>query len=497
MADSLYELLVPHLESSHLTKPLPSFDDPVTAKYLDRVYTLPLSSLTTTEPQAITQASHSTLLSIQSLSLRSSAEIVASSDHLSNVREILPFLANEAQKLRDEIPTLDKRTATFSSQYSRHQENEALDKRKRALLMERNADRLSDILDLPKLLSSSISSSAAHGSSGTGSYTSTLDLYSHIKRLYLLYQDSPLINTIYRQTENAMQDLISNLISSLRAPNIKLAAGMRTIGWLRRVVPDLENDFTSTTNQEGLLGYLFLVCRLSTLVSTLSALEPLRLLADQETENRLRNDPHTLKRSKPNSSASDWQGGQQTERYLKRFIEIFREQSFAIISTYRSVFPAAPDAASGEDLNPKFKTLGLKTNHLTPKEPSAEDLLTMTPSALSSFPLHLVSMLSNTLRQYLPNVRDRSSRESLFTQILYCAGSLGRLGGDFSLLVASFSAYGNDGEEGTEDEDEDEEGEWMEIMKKHRELAGRLEALASSGGAGKSLEKGGLATRKK
>ncbi|KAL9034130.1 MAG: hypothetical protein Q9214_007185, partial [Letrouitia sp. 1 TL-2023] len=82
-----------------------------------------------------------------------------------------------------------------------------------------------------------------------------------------------------------------------------------------------------------------------------------------------------------------------------------------------------------------------------------------------------------TLRQYLPNVRDRSSRESLFTQILYCAGSLGRLGGDFSLLVASFSSYDNDEEDGMEDEDED--GEWMEIMKKHRELAGRLEALAS------------------
>lgn len=44
-----------------------------------------------------------------------------------------------------------------------------------------------------------------------------------------------------------------------------------------------------------------------------------------------------------------------------------------------------------------------------------------------------------------------------------------------------------------DDEDEDQdEGEWVEVMRKHRVLAGRLEAMASgSGGGGKVAEKGG------
>jgi hypothetical protein len=34
--------------------------------------------------------------------------------------------------------------------------------------------------------------------------------------------------------------------------------------------------------------------------------------------------------------------GQQTDRYLKRYIEIFREQSFAIVSLYKNIFNSEP-----------------------------------------------------------------------------------------------------------------------------------------------------------
>jgi hypothetical protein len=75
------------------------------------------------------------------------------------------------------------------------------------------------------------------------------------------------------------------------------------------------------------------------------------------------------------------------------------------------------------------------------------------------------------LRKYLPNVRDKSSRDSLLTQVLYCAGSLGRLGGDFSMILAFLN----------EEEDEGEEnGEWVEVIRKHRVLAGRLELMVGA-----------------
>ncbi|KAL8793029.1 MAG: hypothetical protein Q9195_004340 [Heterodermia aff. obscurata] len=492
MADPLFELLLPYFDPPS-PRSVPDVRNPVTAKYLNRLSTLPLSSLTTTEPQSLAQNSHTTLLSLQSLSARSNAAIVASADHLAQLSDVLPDLINDARNLQNDIPKLDEQTVAFSAKYSRSAENEVLDRRKKALLMARNVDRLSDILDLPTLLSSAIASSTAQGSSTAMNYGSALDLYSHIKRLHLLYQDSELVNSIYKQTEEAMQEMTSSLIASLRSQNIKLAAAMRTIGWLRRVAPELDSGTglqSPGASREGTLGALFLVCRLATLVSMLSALEPLRDLADQETVLRERNKSND---AKPRDA---WSGGQQTERYLKRYVEIFREQSFAIISMYKSIFPSGEGAAA-EDIGPKFKSLELKsTSQHTSSVPTDDPLLPL-PSALSTFPLHLVDLLANTLKQYLPNVRDKSSRESLLTQVLYCAGSLGRLGGDFTLILTSL--VGDDEDDEDEDEEKDKskkesgeqealgEGEagyeWVDVMKKHRELASRLELLASGVGA--------------
>ena len=66
---------------------------------------------------------------------------------------------------------------------------------------------------------------------------------------------------------------------------------------------------------------------------------------------------------------------------------------------------------------------------------------------------------------YLPVVRDQASRDSLLTQVLYCAGSLGRLGGDFGLFLATLDVGG------------EAEEEWVEVVKRHRALAGRLESM--------------------
>ena len=56
------------------------------------------------------------------------------------------------------------------------------------------------------------------------------------------------------------------------------------------------------------------------------------------------------------------------------------------------------------------------------------------------------------------------------------------MGGDFSLLLAELGE-GSDEEEGNGDDG----AEWVEVMRKHRVLAGKLESLASgAGGRGTS-----------
>ena len=228
------------------------------------------------------------------------------------------------------------------------------------------------------------------------------------------------------------------------------------------------------------------------------ALSPLRDLADQETSTRrstansnaLSFTDNTTARPTPtrkqSSSAYNPLQGQQTERYLKRYIEIFREQSFATISMYRNIFPE-------EETHPTSSA----------NDTALSSLLSL-PSALDSFPLHFVSLLTETLKRYLPNITDPTARESLLMQVLYAASSLGRLGADFSLMIAlldedeedeadveSEQVAGNEqgenadnSDQGGEAEQESQdapvvEPEWVAMIKKHRVQAARLEALAA------------------
>jgi len=447
MADSLLELLAPHLDT-------PPTHDATTAQYLNRLSTLSLQSLQDTEPQSLAQASQSTLLSLQALSNRSHRAFITSADNLSTLRSSIPQLTREAQQVRDALPKLDEEAVSFSTKYSKITDNPALERRKKAMQLARNVDRLSDILELPSLLSTAVSAASANSGAGAASttYTSALDLHAHIKRLQTLYPDSPLIQGVVAQAEDAMKDMTTNLIAGLRAQNLRLAAGMRTVGWLRRVAPDLEalQSEGAPGTGEGALGAIFLICRLAHLVSTLEALDPLRELADQETHRRING----------KDKSENWSDGQQTDRYLKRYIEIFREQSFAIVSLYKNIF-------SSEQPDSEPALSGMRAaNKGQSQSNRPEDPLQNLPSALATFPMHLVQLLTDTMRTYLPNVRDRSSRESLLTQLLYCAASLGRLGGDFGMILTELS-----GEEITY--------EWEEVMRKHRALAGRLEQLTS------------------
>jgi hypothetical protein len=482
MADPLYDLLTPYFDGLD-TPSRPLATDHTTIKYLNHLTSLSLSDLTASEPASLSQHSHTLLRSLQSLSKRSHKSIITSATHLSNLSSSLPQLLKSTQELQDAIPDVESSGATFTEKYRRaaEAENEVLARRRKALLLSNNGDRISSILDLPALLSTAISNASQPGATSSSiNYAGALDLHAHIKRLGALYPQSPLVSSISAQAEQEMKLLTSNLITSLQSQNVKLAGAMRTIGWLRRVAPELDEGMQLDRqlgklsmknhfgNNDGALGALFLVCRLTNLIHMLDALEPLRDLADQETRQRQR-----LNSAKGASLQADRTVvGQQTERYLKRYIEIFREQSFAIVSMYKSIFPLALPAPGSESAD-EVATASKASDHL----------LLPLPSPLATFPSHLVDMLFETLREYLPNVMDRASRDSLMTQVLYCAGSLGRLGGDFSMMLTLLE---DDDESDSEGEQQSEkEPEWVEVMKKHRIQASKLELLASGVGTGK------------
>ncbi|KAL4906127.1 hypothetical protein BDW74DRAFT_138895 [Aspergillus multicolor] len=467
MADHLFELLSHHLSSTEANLS----QDPTTIQYLNRLPTLSLQALETTEPRSLAQSAHSNLLSLQALSNRSHKSFITSADSLFNLHSSIPNLKRQAQELRNGIPKLDEEAVRFSSKYSRAAENATLEQRKKVMRLSRNVDRISDILELPTLLATAVSSAAANsGNTGTSfstTYSAALDLYAHIKRLQTLYPDSPLVKDVAAQAEDAMKDMTSNLITALRAQNLRLAAAMRTVGWLRRVAPELDAAIGEggATNGGGALGALFLICRLANLVSTLEALDPLRELADQETQRRTRS-------ADQKSGTGSWADGHQTEKYLKRYIEIFREQSFAIVSLHKNIF--TPDQSDTDATAPGLRGIDARTKLAQSLQTDRrQDPFQCLPPALATFPTHLVQLLTDTLRTYLPNIKDKTARESLLTQVLYCAASLGRLGGDFSMILTELG-------DTKDEETESFAYEWEEVMRQHRALAGRLEQLTGA-----------------
>jgi len=500
MGDSLYELLVPHLDKFEGALVA---ENAATPQYLNRLSSLSVSSLTSTEPESLAHDSQSLLRSLQALSKRSYKSINTSVNYLAHLREALPELSLNVECLHSVLPNLEADALSFSQKYNRSTENTLLDRRKKAMHLGENIERLSDILELPALLSSIIAASSnnststnttsggAATSSANANYASAMDLYAHIKRLQRLYPDSELIRSISFQAEDALRGMTTTLILSLRSQSLKLAGAMRLIGLLRRVAPELDENQNATRSwtsgtSEGSFGAMFLVCRLSNLMSTLEALEPLKELADQESVQKLTNPGRPEARNAISV-------GQQTERYLKRYIETFREQCFAIISMYKSIFPASlQDSSTGGSSRDDLSVNGQSPlSHTMLGQQKSEaalssDPMQNLPSSLSTFTFHLVDTLMETLKTYLPNVRDQTSRDSLLTQVLYCASSLGRLGGDFGMMLSMLDNESEEhgaGLENTVVQGEDiPNPEWIEVTKKHRIQTGRLEILASGAG---------------
>jgi hypothetical protein len=172
---------------------------------------------------------------------------------------------------------------------------------------------------------------------------------------------------------------------------------------------------------------------------------------------------------------------------------------------YKSIFPGTlpqpspsssssttdPDSLSSPTTTATAVTDPSRPEEATEADGEPNDPLSL-PSPLATFTTHLVDALFDTLRAFLPNVTDRGARDSLMTQVLYCAGSLGRLGGDFTLMLALLEeelAAGGDevvekGEEGGEDEGVEQ---WVRVVKKHRVQSSRLELLASGVGTSKPM----------
>jgi hypothetical protein len=409
--DPLLELLLPRLPA------VPPAE--TSTPYLSRLTSLSLPALKSNEPASLNTTAHTLDLSLQSLASRNHKAIITSSSHLSTLSFSVSALSSSLSDLQAALPDLDKSLATFTNTYNRDTSTH-LSLRAENHLLNTNLERILDILHLPSLLQSLIS---------TNSYPAALDTLSHVRRLNSLYPNSPTIASVAADCNALQTTLTAHLLTTLRSP-LKLPAAMKTIGFLRRAL--------GANSDERTIRGLFLVSRYQYLVSLLSALQPLSGLP---------------------------------EKYLKRWLEVFREQSFGIVGMYRSIFPGAlstpgnstpQTGGSAVPVRPSHsRSSSSLSNSLTEEEPDGGP----PPDPVVAFEEHLVGLLVEVLRRYLPLVEERGARESLLTQVLYASGSLGRLGGEFAGVLAGMKGVFQD------------EEEYVEVVKRQKVLASKLEAM--------------------
>jgi hypothetical protein len=155
---------------------------------------------------------------------------------------------------------------------------------------------------------------------------------------------------------------------------------------------------------------------------------------------------------------SEIDGRADGAKYLKQYFELMREHLFAIFTQYRSIF------SEDYDLDMKGKP---DDRDQFPGNLSPEAEILFTRNVLPSFALNISDHIHQTLQKNLPSIpyEDRQTRQSLLTQLLYCAQSLARVGCDFTDVVIGAFFEGVDVKE--------EEWIW-EVTSAHRQRMAKL-----------------------
>lgn len=243
--------------------------------------------------------------------------------------------------LINSIPALEEECRQFS------QDNAIIQaSRRKAVLLQDHEDKLLNVLEVPQLMETCVRN---------GHYQEALDLAAHISNLDET-MGVVIVSDVAREVDNVLQLMTAQLLGVLREP-VKLPALLKAVNYLRRLRCLDDED----------IALVFLSSRLHNYRARLVDIESYRA---------------------------------EPVRYLRKYVDLFREHVFDIISQYTTIF--------------------------------AGDIGT-----LPTFACLCVEDLVDLVRRYIPRIAaDAASISSIMVQLGYCSLSFSRVGLDFSALLA-------------------------------------------------------------
>lgn len=333
---------------------------PVAQSYLKHLSALDLTSIRL-EPSALSSESSQLRTELTNLCHDQHGTFLTVHSTTRDLNQSFGSLDESLGNLLKDLPDLESQCRAFAASTREIQSS-----RSRASLVLEQHDKLLDVLTIPQLIDTC---------SRNGHYAEALDLAAHAASLASRFPDIQAICDVAAEAEICVRGIRANLLMVLREP-AKLPALAKAVNLLRRMKALDENE----------LALAFLTGRVTNLNASIAAIE--RDGADQLEE---------------------------ASRYLKRYIDVFRENLHEIVTQFSTIFL---ERAPTEQTHPGPIPIVQTHNHL-----------------LGEVAHHVVELLRSVLNFSLPHISDPSALNALLSQLSYCGSAFARIGLDFRPML--------------------------------------------------------------
>ena len=411
--------------ASSLTVPPEQLRKSSCQSYLFNITNFSLQELLS-EPTVLQTQSHHLTSSLTSLT-HTSYPTFLSLHHTTNaLTSSLTSLSSSLDSLlTTSLPALEEAAAGW-----KERTETILNDRSKARVVLEQHEKIRDLLDIPILIDTCVRN---------GYFAEALSLASHAKTLAGNLSSSskspPLIlSSVLSEVHHSIMQMLLSLIATLYEPNRKLPALWKAINFLRKMdvfgpsspfasappqtklfVPPMDADkplnfIADNISNEEQIALAFLVGRESCLKITLEACgsDIFRLMQHNDLDDREKED---------------------LARYLKRYIDLWREGVYDIITQYSTIFLEKPSGSSTSQQSP-IKSIVDSGQPAIGLEMTRLHTL-ITTYASRTLTTHLLPLVSPCLPLLsLPLL------PSLLTQLTYCSTAFARVGLDFRGILS-------------------------------------------------------------
>ncbi|KAK9712160.1 hypothetical protein K7432_007340 [Basidiobolus ranarum] len=340
--------------------------------YLDHLTNLSLNDLRQ-EPILLETREEEVTEELKELAKKEYLGFVSAYTCSESVTSTLSSIDQKLTTLLSVLPSLETAYTSFNVEVTSIQ----TDRSKLSLILN-NYSNLLEVLEIPQLVDTCVRN---------GYYAEALELSSHVRRLCLRHPTVNLLEQVSQDVEKSIAYMLSQLLVLLRGP-IKLPLCLRVIGFLRRM----------EVFNEAELRVLFLKSRDSYLEQLIHELSVEMI------------DP---------------------VKFLRRYIDLYREELFDIVSQYKAIFSEEETALSeNEDGDGDGDEKEHKVNFDVSEKLS-------TKSICSDYISQVFIRFTDTLTKQTSAIQDISALSSLLTQAMFCGMSLGRIGLDFRQIIGN------------------------------------------------------------